>query len=639
MICATAGHVDHGKTALIRALTGTDTDRLPEEKARGLSVDLGFAYLPRPNGGAIGFVDVPGHERFLRNMVAGIPGIDLALLAIAGDDGIMPQTREHVAVLALLGVGRALPVVTRADLAGPARSARVAAAACDLLARHGLQAAAAAITAAPQGRGIPALRRALLAEADRLTPPDGDEGGFRLAVDRAFTVAGAGVVVTGTVHAGRVTVGERLALLPDGHRARLRGLHAQGRPATEARRGQRAALNLAGIGRGQVRRGDWAVTPGILAPARRLDVALAAPATGRDPWAPKHGQKVHVHHGAAHTVARVALLDAAAPGAGGLAQLILDAPLVAAYGDRLLLRDPSARQRLAGARAIDPAPPARGRARAARLRRLRAMDAPGAEKAALRLLQAAPEGIDLAAFAAARNLPAARLEAALAGHAVAFAAAAGRRHLLRRHWDALASRVLAALAGDHRARPDRLGPAAGELRLALEERPPPALLAAVLAALERQGRLARRAAAIHLPGHRVRLGGDDAALWARVEAALEVEAGSPPALHPLAARLGMEAGALERFLARMAGCGLAVAIARHRYLTPAQIERAGAAARRAARRAPDGFTVAAFRDAAGIGRNFAVALLEYLDAAGVTRRRGELRQLAAGGPADGSAPG
>ena len=629
MICATAGHVDHGKTALVRALTGTDTDRLPEEKARGLTIDLGFAYLPLAAGGAIGFIDVPGHERFLRNMVAGVPGIDLALLAIAADDGIMPQTREHVAVLALLGVGRALPVLTKADLASPARIERVAADAAALLARHGLDAPPAVATAAPQGRGIAALRLALLAEAGRLAAAGEDGGGFRLAVDRAFVVAGAGVVVTGTVHAGRVAVGERLVLLPGGRDLRLRGLHAQGRPAGEARRGQRAALNLAGIGRGEARRGDWVATPGILAPSRRLDVALTVPAAERNGRGLRHGAALHVHHGAAHATARVALLETAALAAGesGLAQLVLDQPLVAAYGDRLLLRDPH--RGLAGGRAIDPAAPARGRRRPERLRRLRAMDRAGAGEAALRLLEAAPEGIDLAAFAATRNLPAGHLDAALDGRATVFGPAGRRRHLLRSHWRSLADRVLEALAADHLARPERPGPSPGELRLALARRPPPPLLAAVLEALERQGRLARRGAAIHLPGHRVRLPPGEAALWARVRAALEVEAGSPPALFPLAAGLGMESGALERFLARMAACGLVVAIARHRYLTPAQIERAGEAARRAARRAPQGFGVAAFRDAAGIGRNLAVDLLEYLDSAGVTRRRGDLRQLTA----------
>ena len=631
MICATAGHVDHGKTALVRALTGTDTDRLPEEKARGLTIDLGFAYLPLAAGGAIGFIDVPGHERFLRNMVAGVPGVDLALLAIAADDGIMPQTREHVAVLALLGVRRALPVLTKADLAGPARIERVAADAAALLARHGLDAPAAVATAAPQGRGIAALRRALLAEAGGLAAAGEEAGGFRLAVDRAFVVAGAGVVVTGTVHAGRVAMGERLVLLPGGRDLRLRGLHAQGQPAGEARRGQRAALNLAGIGRGEARRGDWVATPGILAPSRRLDAALTVPAAEKNGRGLRHGAALHVHHGAAHATARVALLETAAlaPGESGLAQLVLDQPLVAAYGDRLLLRDPQGRRSLAGGRVIDPAAPARGRRRPDRLRRLRAMDRADAGEAALRLLEAAPEGIDLAAFAATRNLPAGHLDAALDRRTKVFGPAGGRRHLLRSHWRSLAGRVLEALAADHLARPDRLGPSPGELRLALTHRPPPPLLAAVLEALERQGRLARRGAAIHLPGHRVRLPPGEAALWARVQAALEVEAGSPPALFPLAAGLGMESGALERFLARMAACGLVVAIARHRYLTPAQIERAGEAARRAAGRAPQGFGVAAFRDAAGIGRNLAVELLEYLDAAGVTRRRGDLRQLAA----------
>ena len=625
MIVATAGHVDHGKTALVRALTGVDTDQLPEEKTRGLTIDLGFAYLPLPSGRIVGFVDVPGHERFVRNMVAGVAGIDSALLVVAADDGVMPQTREHAAVLSLLGVATCLVALSKADRVERERLDRVAADVRALLKTVGIEPVAVVETVAPGNVGVTELRAAIEARAER-SPPRGTEGGFRLAVDRSFVVAGAGVVVTGIVHAGEARVGDRLALLPRGREVRVRGLRVQGAGAERARKGERAALNLAGIGRGEAARGDWIVAPDILAPSRRIDVEvfpLAEETGGLDQRVP-----VHVHHGSGHATGRLALLGRARLDAGerGLAQLVTDAPLVAARGDRIVLRDRSARRTIAGALVLDPTGPARGRAREARLGRLRlgAIADPRAALAAT--LAAAPHGVDLDAFLRARNLPpGAAWGRRLPEGTRDLAPALPGTVVLERHWSALTAACVEAVRRDHETREDRLGPTAAELRRAIPSRPSAALLDAVLREAARDGALIRRGAVAHLPGRKVEPGRADAALWSRARPLLDAGPGSPPALHPLAASLALQPADLGRFLDRMVGLGLVVKIAANRYLTPERIEEAVRRVDEAARLHPGGFTAAQFRDVAGVGRNFAIDLLEYMDRRGVTRRRGDLR--------------
>ncbi|MBC6439148.1 MAG: selenocysteine-specific translation elongation factor [Rhodospirillales bacterium] len=623
MIVATAGHVDHGKTALIGALTGVDTDHLPEEKSRGLTIDLGYAYLPLDSGKTIGFIDVPGHERFLRNMVAGVAGIDLGLLVVAADDGVMPQTIEHATVLSLLGVDRALVAVTKAD--------RVSSYVCEA-AREDAQALLQGLsikvldtiaTAAPEGRGIDEVREVLRNEASRLPPPE-TTGGFRLAVDRVFVIRGAGVVVTGTVHAGRAAIGDRLVLMPSGREVRIRGIHAQDAPAEQTVRGERTALNLSGIDRDDVTRGDWVVTPEILAPSYRIDVELSL--LGDNKTGLKHWTPVHAHHGAGHTTGRLALLEhnRLEPGQTGLAQLVTDEPLVGARGDRLVFRDSSARRTIAGGTVLDPRGPSRGRAKDERLAVLRLGAVADTRDAFVRYLATARNGFDPVVFLNARNLPADDADVLIRRSDVH--AVESRLVLREDHWNALMATVTEAVETDHRQNTDRLGPTAQELRRLLPTRPPMPLLDAAIRALTRDGDLIRQGAVVHRPAHRVTLKEADTRLWARVEAALDVTQGSPPALFPLAEGLDMTPGDLKRFLDRMVACGLTVKIGRNRYLTPSQVDRAVADAAAESAAQPDGFTVAQFRDRTGIGRNLAIDLLEYLDRRGVTRRRGDLRQ-------------
>ena len=343
MIVATAGHIDHGKTALIKALTGVDADRLPEEKKRGITVDLGFAYSRDAAGRSLGFVDVPGHEKLVRTMLAGATGVDFVILVVAADDGIMPQTREHLAILDLLGIRRGVVAVTKTDKVEPGRVGAVMAEVHARLAGSGRAEAAILPLSAHSGDGMAALTQAL-AEAAAGTPARQDGGRFRLAIDRAFTVSGTGLVVTGTVHAGRVVPGDRLLLAPRGREIRVRGLRAQNEAAEAGAAGQRCALAIAGprVEKADITRGDWIVDPAIAAPTSRADVWLRVlPGEGR---ALRHWTPVHVHIGSADLSGRIVLLEGSslAPGETALGQIVLDQPTVALQGDRFVLRDQSA---------------------------------------------------------------------------------------------------------------------------------------------------------------------------------------------------------------------------------------------------------------------------------------------------------
>ena len=384
MIVGTAGHIDHGKTALVKALTGVDADRLKEEKARGITIDLGYAYCDLGDGRQLGFVDVPGHERFVHNMLAGATGIDAALLIVSAAEGIKPQTVEHLQIIDLLGLDRGIVALTKADLADDDQLLERMAEVETLLAATSLKGAEIVPVSALSGRGVDELKAKLLALGES---SKGATGFARLAVDRSFVLSGAGVVVTGTVHAGEIKVDDRLLLTPSGLEARVRSLHAQNRPAEIGRAGERCALNLTGprLSKDAIRRGDWVVSPELHAPTDRLDVRLSCSTSEGQPM--KHWSPVHVHLGAAHVMGRVALLegDKLAPGDTALAQLVLEDKVGALAGDRVILRDPSAIRTMAGATVIDPFGPPRNRRSERRLAELAALAEPdrgGAAQAA-----------------------------------------------------------------------------------------------------------------------------------------------------------------------------------------------------------------------------------------------------------------
>lgn len=629
MIIATAGHIDHGKTVLVKALTGVETDRLPEEKRRGMSIDLGYAYHPLPGGGSLGFIDVPGHERFVHNMLAGVTGIDFGLLVVAADDGPMPQTLEHLAILDLLGLSHGAVAITKIDRAEGDRVAEITAAVTALVGETNLAGVPIFPVSGITGEGIDGLRAHLEAEAEGLAART-VAGHFRLAVDRAFTIQGAGLVVTGTVFSGTVHAGDRMMLSPGGAEVRVRGIHAHNQPAELGTAGQRCALNLAGPGldRGQVRRGDWILAAQAHRPTARLDARirmLKGEAKALGHWTP-----AHIHLGAADVPGRVAVLEGrqVAPGGEGWVQLVLDRPIGALRGDRLILRDQSASRTIGGGVIIDPFPPRRGRARPERLAQLRAMAHDDPATALNAMIEAAPEGVDLDRFIQAWNLlpdDAAALKSSvqmmtvnMAGRVIAMA---------ERRWQSLCHDIRAALEDWHGAHPTTSGIAANSLRRALPSRLTRGVFEATVAELVARGDVVMSRNLIRLAKHQTALAPAEARLWARIKPELEGTA-APPVVHDIAKSASLEPGQVASFLRHGAGLGLVVRITDNRYLLPGTVVELALSAEALAQDAPDGLiTVAAYRDRTGIGRNFVIELLEFFDKAGFTRRDGNTRRV------------
>lgn len=629
MIIGTAGHIDHGKTALVRALTGVETDRLPEERARGMTLDLGYAYQPLDSGDILGFVDVPGHERLVHTMVAGATGIDFVLLVVAADDGPMPQTREHLEVLDLLGLDRGAVALTKIDRVPPERVAEAAAEIGALLAGTGLAGAPVFAVDALGGEGIAPLARHLAAaasapesESDR--PRRRQGGRFRLAVDRSFSIAGVGTVVTGIVLAGSVAVGDRLLVSPAGHPVRVRGIHAQGCAAPRGEAGQRCALNLADLHRDAVGRGDQVLAPDLHLPTRRLDARLRVP-TGA-PGALKHWTPVHCHLGSARATGRVAVLDgdAIAPGAAGLVQLVLDADLAALRGDRLILRDQSARRTLGGGLVLDPEPPARGRRRPGRFALLRALSLPDTLESAARALDLAELGLDLHRLVRHWNLDEASAAAlaALPG-SVRLATPAGPLLFAAGPWETLQQRVLARLADLHREHPELQGPDRERLRRGAVPAMERGAFAALLEAMTAAGLVVRSGPWVHLPGHEVRLPAAEQALWEdELRPRLAARPFEPPRVRDLARALGLQEDAVRQTLKRLVGMGEVYRVAHDHYFTRAAVADLAAIALDLSERT-GAARAAEFRDAIGTGRKLAILILEFFDRLGYTRRIGD----------------
>ncbi len=634
MIIATAGHIDHGKTVLVKALTGVETDRLPEEKRRGMSIDLGYAYHPLPGGGSLGFIDVPGHERFVHNMLAGVTGIDFGLMVVAADDGAMPQTLEHLAILDLLGLSHGAVAITKTDRVEAGRVADVTAAVTALIAGTNLEGAPIFPVSAITGQGIDELRAHIVTEAESLEART-TAGHFRLAIDRDFTIQGAGLVVTGTVFSGAVRVGDRLVLSPGGLEVRVRGIHAHNLKSDTGHAGQRCALNLAGpgLGRGQVRRGDWALAAPAHHPTARLDARIRLLKT--EAKALGHWTPAHIHLGAADIPGRVAVLEGrqVAPGAEGWVQIVLDRPIGALSGDRLILRDQSASRTIGGGAVIDPFPPRRGRARPERLAQIRAMAVDDPATALAAMVKAAPEGVDLGNFIQARNLVADDATALKTGPlktagAMMTLEMAGKTIAMdRARWQTLSDRIRAALKDWHGAHPTTSGIAANSLRRALGGRISPAMFDAIIDALAKGGEVAKSLNLIRLKAHQTALGPAEARLWARIKPELEAE-GTAPVIHDIAKTTGLEPTQVAKFLRHGAGLGLVVRITDNRYFLPGAVIELARIAETMAADADDGMiTVAGFRDRTGIGRNLVIELLEFFDKAGFTRRDGNTRRI------------
>jgi selenocysteine-specific elongation factor len=637
MILATAGHIDHGKTSLVQALTGVNADRLPEEKRRGLTIDLGFAYATLPDGTELGFVDVPGHERFLPNMLAGVLSIDRVLLVVAADDGPRPQTLEHLDILELIGVAEITVVVTKIDRVERHRTEAVVAEAAALLTAAGFAESPILPVSSRSGEGVAALichlqQSARIAEANRAASPAA--GLFRMPIDRTFGLPGIGLVVTGTVAAGTIMVGERLAISPSGIAVRVRGLHSQNRPVESAAAGERCAVNVAGSfpeGR-EPSRGDWIVAPERHAPARRLDLFVRASRFAEAPL--RDGLPVHLHLGTADIVGRVAVLGGRSivPGGSGFVQVDFDQPIGALHGDRAVLRDHGARHTLAGGRVVDPFAPRRGRRLPARLAVLEASAEADPAQALLRILQV--EGlVTLSDFALVRNLTSVELDRLTdVGEFLRVGPERAAVVVTPDRLAALCDHVVTALAVSHQAQPEALGPTGPALLAQLRAVAPKAALEAALAELATAGRIVRVGPMWRLPEHQPQLTKADERLWDRVRPLLAVEELRPPRVRELAATLALEPETVERFLHRAERLGRIAKVANNRFFLPETLGRLAEIGRELAEGSPDGtFTAAAFKDRSGVGRNLTIQILEYLDKMGATCREGDARVMLRGG--------
>lgn len=630
MIIATAGHIDHGKSLLVKALTGVETDRLPEEKERGMSIDLGFAYQPLPSGEVLGFVDVPGHERFIRNMLAGVTAIDFAMLVIAADDGPMPQTEEHLAILNLLGVDQGVVALTKVDRVEDSRRDDVMLQVQELIADTSLADVDIMPVSAITGEGVEDLRvyLELMAESIRQRSQDGN---FRLAIDRCFTLPGAGMVVTGSVFSGSVSVGDQLVLSPQGIQARVRSIHAQNREAETGTVGERCALNLAGaeVRRNDIHRGGWLLDEVIHDPVPRFDARLHV--LPGEPRSLKHWTPVHVHLGAAEVPGRVALLEGKtiAPGESGLVQIVMDRRIGALRGDGFIIRDQSAQRTMAGGRVLDPFAPSRGRARPERIEFLGAMEAGSTEAALNGLLKQSAAGLELPAFGKSWNLtPEAQSSLWDSVEMKSVGAEGALVGFAPEHWDDLGAKILAAIKHSHDTSPEKPGLSASAVRKAIGLRIASSVLEGVLSTLVAEGKAVFQGASYRLPGFSTELAPKDAALWKKIEPILEDGHTRPPVVHDIAKEIAQQPAAVDRFLVRCARLGMVYQVAKNRFLLPEAIfELADIAEALGHSTGTKGFGAAEFRDQSKIGRNLAIEILEYFDQAGLTWRTDNIRKL------------
>ena len=633
MIIGTSGHVDHGKSSLVRALTGTDPDRLKEEKERGNTIDLGFAYWKHPDGRVIGFIDVPGHERFVHTMLAGAHGMDLVLLVVAADDGVMPQTREHLAIMRLLGLTRAVVALTKIDLVEPARCDTVTTEIKTLLAPTPFSGTDIIPVSVITGTGMDALAARLRAE-----PTQDRAGGlrFRLAVDRCFSLAGAGTVVTGTVLSGVVAVGDRVLVSPPGLEARVRSLHRQNQAADIAVAGDRCALNLVGpaINRKAIQRGNMVLDPALHAPTQRIDAHIEV--LQEEPKSLTSWMPIRLHHAAADVAGRLVPLDAdrVAPGKSGLVQLVLDAPIAALAGDRVVLRDTSASRTLGGGTLLDLRAPERRRRTPERLAALHALDAPVGPAMLATLTSQDPWLVDLNLFPRDHGLSADVTMTLLRDAGLVALPGEGTSWgMAPAGWAGLRRSTAAVLEAFHKTNPDLQGITVPRLRLAVQPRIAPIPFRAALAGLQAAGDLVLEGAWVRHPGHVARLAAEDEALWRAILPHMsDTERFRPPRVRDFAQLLRIDERRVRRVLKSVARRGEVDEVAVDHFFLRTTVAEMVAITARLSDPAGSLFTAASFRDHLGeghrnAGRKVAIQVLEFLDRHGVTVRRGDERFL------------
>ena len=623
MIVGTAGHIDHGKTALIKALTGTDADRLKAEKERGITLDLGFAYQHFEDGTAISFLDVPGHEKLVRTMVAGATGIDYVLLVVAADDGPMPQTREHLSILNLIGIKRGCIVITKIDRVSQDRVTEVTAELRMLLQNTPLESASVYPCSATRGVGIEVLAERLRTEAiDHQARST--QGQFRLAIDRAFTLVGTGLVVTGTVHSGQVEVGDVLTFSPKGIEVRVRGLRCENQESNKASIGQRCALNITSrrLEKDDIERGDWIVAPSAHAPSNRLDGQLTLLNSEQRDLA--HWSPVHLHIGASDVTARLSLLDCKriSPGGRALCQLVLDAPVGAVHGDRFIVRDQAATRTLGGGKIIDPFPPARRTRTPERLAILEAATTDDCGNALRALSKLSSGGVDVEQFRLARNLSETELKGILENQEIVTTTLGAKIIAIHSdRWAALRDKILDTVSEYQRNHVDAAGVNAIELLRTFPDPKSRMLARQRLSDLTDEGLIVSFGQLVHLPGHTITLTSEDEVLWQDVERILGEAGVDQPRVTKLAEQLGLRPDELLPSLEKFARAGRLNRVSKAYFLLQDTIDDFISTAERCLKSHEDGLlTVGNFRETTGVTRHLVMPLLEYFDKVGFTRR-------------------
>lgn len=631
MIIGTAGHIDHGKTALVQALTGINTDRLPEEKKRGITIELGYANLSGPDGLTLSFVDVPGHEKLVRTMVAGASGIDHALLLVAADDGIMPQTVEHITILALMGVTQGAIVITKIDRVSPEQVEERKLQARSLLAAHGLEDYAVRAVSAHRGDGVDELRGLLFEAATHgQRQRRVDDLGFRMALDRVFTLDGIGTVVAGSIAAGQVKVGDSLCLADDRDTTyRVRSLHSHNQSLQQAQSGQRCAVGLVGLERAKVERGQMLCDPGIAQESQRVDVWLQlAPTEER---VLRSGTLVHLHAGTQDVMATVAVLGqpSIAPGEAALAQLVVQQPVHLWWGDRFVLRDASATRTVAGGSVLDQQGLTRYRQTPERLAYLQSQRHPDAEQRLLGALADARYGLHSVAWLR---------DAGYVRWPFDPARLPGIVYDSKRQWLVAADQlerseraVLDMLRDFHARLPEDMGPDARRARRLAVPRMPETLWEHLLAHMVAQGKVSQRSGFVHLVAHGEQLREADRAVAQRALPMLEHGHFDPPWVRDIAGAARLPESQVRNVLARLAKSGEVFQIVKDLYYHPKMVQQLAELAREVERR-DGGITAAAYRDVTALGRKRAIQILEFFDRIGFLRRVGDIHRIRPGTP-------
>jgi selenocysteine-specific elongation factor len=629
IIVGTAGHIDHGKSALVRALTGTDPDRLPEEKKRGITIDLGFADLQIEDV-RLGFVDVPGHERFVKNMLAGAHGIDVLALVIAADEGVMPQTREHFDICRLLGIREGIVVITKSDLVDQEMMALVEEEARELVAGSFLEKAQIVSVSSKTGAGLTELKQCLL-EIARRTPARSSDLVMRLPIDRAFSMKGFGAVVTGTLIAGEIVESNELELLPKGLKVRVRGVQVHGKVVTKAQAGQRTAVNLAGIDVGQLQRGMVLGELSTLRPTQIIDASITV--LSHASRGLRSRSRVRFHLGAAEVLGRIRVLNLPAeisPGQSGLAQIRLEVPIVAVHNDRFIIRSYSPAETIAGGVVLDPQASKHRSKELAKTRQTlgRLVNESRVEKL-VALVDAANSGIKVDDLVATMGWkPEVVLNVSGQAKSTTNVVDAGGILLSRENFDRLSKNVLSTLESHHKREPLERGMLRETLREKVFTHTLPELFAAVIEKLTRMGEIVTEKDFIRLKSHNIDLSQADLRLRENIEK-VYLEAGiEAPTIDDALTRAGVAASA--RYQARkvfqlVIDDGSLVRIQPELFMHKTVVDLLKTKLiEYGARNEPDRLIdVAAFKELAGVSRKYAIPLLEYFDRERVTRRAGD----------------